>query len=80
MTIPQEAIDGNGDVNHAAYVQWIREAAIRHFEALGGTPLMAQAEATWVVRSHKIAGCGKRAWLAGLGFIAIKLPRRKSLA
>ncbi len=54
-------------MNNAAYVQWIQEAAIRHSEALGGTPLMAQAEATWVVRSHKIAGCGKRpGW--GFGF------------
>ncbi len=54
MTIPQDAIDGNGHVNNVAYVQWMQEAAIRHFEALGGTPLMEAAGATWVVRSHKI--------------------------
>ena len=54
MTIPADSIDGNGHVNNVAYVQWMQEAAIRHFEALGGTPLMLEAGATWVVRSHKI--------------------------
>ena len=54
MEIPQDAIDGNGHVNNVAYVQWMQEAAMRHFEALGGTPLMEAAGATWVVRSHKI--------------------------
>lgn len=54
MTIPQDSIDGNGHVNNVAYVQWMQEAAIQHFDALGGTPLMARAGATWVVRSHRI--------------------------
>jgi acyl-CoA thioester hydrolase len=54
LIIPPDAIDGNGHVNNVAYVQWMQDAAIRHFEALGGTPLMAEAQATWVVRSHKI--------------------------
>ena len=54
MTIPADSIDGNGHVNNVAYVQWMQEAAIRHFEALGGTPLMLEAGATWVARSHKI--------------------------
>ncbi len=54
MTIPPEAIDGNGHVNNVAYLQWMQDAAIRHFDALGGTPLMAAAGATWVTRSHKI--------------------------
>lgn len=54
MTIPRDAIDGNGHVNNVAYVQWMQEAAIRHFEALGGTPLMEASGATWVVRSHRI--------------------------
>lgn len=54
MTIPAHSIDGNGHVNNVSYVQWMQEAAIRHFEALGGTPLMLEAGATWVVRSHKI--------------------------
>jgi acyl-CoA thioester hydrolase len=54
MTIPADSIDGNGHVNNVSYVRWMQEAAIRHFEALGGTPLMLEAGATWVVRSHKI--------------------------
>ncbi len=54
FTIPADAIDGNGHVNNVAYVQWMQEAAIRHFDALGGEPLMRTAGATWVVHSHKI--------------------------
>ncbi len=54
MTVPVESIDGNGHVNNVAFVQWMQDAAIRHFEALGGTPLMANAGATWVVRSHRV--------------------------
>ena len=54
IRIPQDATDGNKHVNNVAYVQWMQEAAIRHFEALGGTPLMEAAGATWVVRSHKV--------------------------
>jgi acyl-CoA thioester hydrolase len=54
MIIPRDSIDGNGHVNNVAYVQWMQEAAIRHFDALGGTPLMSVARATWIVRSHKI--------------------------
>lgn len=54
MKIPLDSIDGNGHVNNVAYVQWMQDAAIRHFDALGGTPLMKEAQATWVVRSHRI--------------------------
>ena len=54
LIVPSDSIDGNGHVNNVAYVQWMQDAAIRHFDALGGTPLMAEAHATWVVRSHKI--------------------------
>ena len=52
--IPQDAIDGNGHVNNVMYVQWMQDAAIRHFDSLGGAGLMSAAHATWVVRSHKI--------------------------
>jgi acyl-CoA thioester hydrolase len=52
--IPANAIDGNGHVNNVMYVQWMQDAAIRHFDALGGTRLMSEANATWLVRSHKI--------------------------
>lgn len=54
FTIPTDAIDGNGHVNNVAYVQWMQEAAIRHFDSLGGGPVMQRAGATWVVRSHRI--------------------------
>jgi len=54
MQIPADAIDGNGHVNNVAYVQWMQDAAVRHFDALGGTPLTVEAGATWVVRSHHV--------------------------
>ena len=54
LTIPHDAIDENGHVNNVAYVQWMQDAAVRHFEFLGGAALMMEAGATWVVRSHKI--------------------------
>ncbi len=54
LTIPSDSIDGNGHVNNVAYVQWMQDAAIRHFDALGGTPMTQAAGATWVVRSHKV--------------------------
>ncbi len=52
--VPEDSIDGNGHVNNVAFVRWMQEAAVRHFEALGGVPYMQQLGATWVVRSHRI--------------------------
>lgn len=52
--IPPEAIDENGHVNNVLYVQWMQDAAVRHFEHLGGVPIMQALGATWVVRSHHI--------------------------
>ena len=54
LKIPDSAIDGNGHVNNVVYLQWMQDAAVHHFEALGGASLTIQAGATWVVRSHKI--------------------------
>ena len=54
FTVPESDIDGNGHVNNVAYVQWMQDVAIRHFEASGGKPLMEEASATWVARSHHI--------------------------
>jgi acyl-CoA thioester hydrolase len=54
MQIPADSIDGNGHVNNVSYVQWMQDAAIRQFDALGGTPRMAEVQATWVVRSHHV--------------------------
>jgi acyl-CoA thioester hydrolase len=54
FTIPRDAIDENGHVNNVAYVQWMQDIAVEHYEAIGGTHPMRLAGATWVVREHKI--------------------------
>ena len=54
FTIPEGAIDENGHVNNVVYVQWMQDVAVMHSQASGGTKAMEDAEATWVVRSHKI--------------------------
>jgi acyl-CoA thioester hydrolase len=54
FTIPDDSIDANGHVNNVAYVKWMQDAAVQHFEALGGAAYMQQLGATWVVRSHRI--------------------------
>ncbi len=52
--IPADAIDGNGHVNNVAYVQWMQDIAVEHYEAIGGVNPMQLIGATWVVREHKI--------------------------
>jgi acyl-CoA thioester hydrolase len=52
--IPRSAIDENGHVNNVSYVQWMQEAAMKHFEFLGGVTLMRAVDGTWFVHSHKI--------------------------
>ena len=47
MTVPASVIDGNGHVNNVAYVQWMQDVAILHFEALGGAGMMAEHGAVW---------------------------------
>lgn len=37
FAIPDEAVDENGHVNNVIYVQWMQDAAIRHYEAMSGT-------------------------------------------
>ncbi len=54
FVIPESAIDENGHVNNVNYVQWMQDAAVRHFESLGGNVPMQEAGGTWVVHSHKI--------------------------
>lgn len=54
MRVPGEVIDENGHANNVAYLQWMNEVALRHFEALGGKPLMERFGAAWVARSHRI--------------------------
>ena len=54
FTIPKSAVDQNGHVNNVMYVQWMQDAAVRHYEAMGGTQPTQAIGATWVVRSHMI--------------------------
>ena len=54
FTIPDEALDENGHVNNVMYVQWMQDAAVRHYQAMGGRQLTINLGATWIVRSHKI--------------------------
>jgi acyl-CoA thioester hydrolase len=54
FTIPPDALDANGHVNNVRYLQWMQEAAIRHYESAGGILPTLAAGATWVVRSHHI--------------------------
>jgi acyl-CoA thioester hydrolase len=47
-------LDENGHVNNVQYVQWMQDAAVRHYESIGGIPSTKALGATWVVRSHNI--------------------------
>lgn len=54
FSIPDEAVDENGHANNVMYVQWMQDAAVRHYEAMGGTQPTQAIGATWVVRSHTV--------------------------
>ena len=54
FTIPESAIDENGHINNVAYVQWMQDIAVEHYESIGGTNPMQLVGATWVVREHKV--------------------------
>jgi acyl-CoA thioester hydrolase len=54
FVVPESAVDENGHVNNVMYVQWMQEAAVRHYEAMGGTQPTQAIGATWVVRSHLV--------------------------
>jgi len=54
FTVPDEAVDENGHVNNVMYVQWMQDAAVRHYEAMGGRQITIAVGATWVVRSHTV--------------------------
>ena len=54
FSIPHSAIDDNRHVNNVAYVQWMQDVAIEHYESIGGVNPMQLIGATWVVRQHKI--------------------------
>lgn len=52
--VPKTAVDQNGHVNNVMYVQWMQDAAVRHYESMGGSKLTQAIGATWVVRSHSV--------------------------
>ena len=52
--IPKESIDENGHVNNVAYVQWMQDIAVEHYEAIGGISPMQEVGAMWVVREHRV--------------------------
>ena len=54
FTIPEDAVDENGHVNNVNFVQWMQDAAVRHYEAMRGRQITIDLGATWVVRSHKV--------------------------
>ena len=54
FAVPESAIDRNGHVNNVAYVQWMQDIAVEHYESIGGTNPMQLVGATWVVREHKV--------------------------
>jgi acyl-CoA thioester hydrolase len=54
FVIPEPAVDTNGHVNNVMYVQWMQDAAVRHYDAMGGTRPTQDIGATWVVRSHLV--------------------------
>lgn len=54
IIVPESAIDENGHVNNVAFVQWMQNVAIRHFDATGGRAAMEAARGAWVVRTHHV--------------------------
>lgn len=54
FAVPAEAVDGNGHVNNVNFVQWMQDAAVRHFTAVGGAAVTQAMGATWVVRTHTV--------------------------
>ena len=54
LTVSTSAIDAHGHANNVQYVQWMQDAAVRHFETAGGGAVLSELNAIWVVRSHQI--------------------------
>lgn len=52
--VPDSAIDRNGHVNNVAFVQWMQDMAIRHFDSVVGREATSPDGTTWVVRSHHV--------------------------
>ncbi len=54
ITVSEDALDQNGHVNNVQYVAWMQEAAVRHYEQMGGVEVDEALGATWWVHSHKV--------------------------
>jgi acyl-CoA thioester hydrolase len=54
FTVPESAVDENRHVNNVQFVQWMQDAAVRHYGFIGGIELTQTLGATWVVRSHNV--------------------------
>lgn len=54
FTVTEDDLDQNGHVNNVRFVQWMQDAAVRHYRSIGGIPPAEAVGATWVVRSHQI--------------------------
>jgi acyl-CoA thioester hydrolase len=75
ITVPTQALDENGHVNNVQFIAWMQEAAVRHYQAMGGVQVNKALGATWWVRSHQVeylaqAYAGEeievRTWVANL--------------
>jgi len=53
LTIPADVIDENGHANNVAYVQWMQDIAVEHYESIGGIEAQGR-DATWFVREHRV--------------------------
>lgn len=54
FTVGKDALDEIGHVNNVVYVQWMQNVAKLHSDAVGCTVATRDADAVWVVRSHKV--------------------------
>jgi acyl-CoA thioester hydrolase len=54
LTVPDNALDINGHVNNIEYLRWMQDAALLHSDIQGCTRATIEAQATWVVRTHRI--------------------------
>ncbi len=59
ITVPPEAIDGNGHVNNLEYLRWMQDIAVAHSAARGWDRARYLAVGgSWVVRAHTIEYLG----------------------
>jgi acyl-CoA thioester hydrolase len=55
LTVPAEAIDGQGHVNNLEYIRWMQDAAVAHSQAQGWpASRYERLGGGWVVRTHRV--------------------------